>query len=150
MLKYFRPCNVSTFCHMPYLHAATLWCLQVTIICAVLHEQKWSPQPTIQTGPLLHVAIEVQPHLTNYKHKGSLSMFTLCWKKMTFSHPIFLKRWPDTELAEPTGKKFSEWGGHYHNSDPPHRRGNHKLHPTYKMNTRDYPLLPPNQEVEDI
>jgi hypothetical protein len=99
MLEYFRPCNVSTFCHMPYLHAATLWCLQVSIICAVLHEQKWSPQPTIQTGPLLHVAIEVQPHSANYKHKGSLSMFILCWKKMTFSHPIFLKRWPDTEIS---------------------------------------------------
>ncbi len=150
MLKYFRPCDVSTFCHMPNLHAATLWRLQVTIICAVLHEQKWSPQPTIQTGPLLHVAIEVQPHSTNDKHKGSLSMFILCWKKLTFSHPIFLKRWPDTEISRTYWKKFSEWGGHYHNRDPPHRRGNHKLHPTYKMNTRDYALLLPNQEVEDI
>ncbi len=70
-------------------------------------------------------------------------------KKNDILSSYFLKRWP-LKSAEPTGKKIFEWGGHYHNSDPPRRRGNHKLYPTYKMNTRDYPLLPTNQEVEDI
>lgn len=82
-------------------------------------------------------------------------------RQSVYVYPFLKKKWHSLilfswrgdlilKLAEPTGKKFSEWGGHYHNSDPPHRRGNHKLHPTYEMNTRDLPLLPPNQEVEDI